>query len=145
MKLSVSSNQIFFHKFLKVTFFDRENDLLSNRGNNLLIKLLQNRYPYVYGDRQIEVLKQYLSVTSVPQGLHILNQNFIVIKVFFSDAILQKYGVNERICYSLIQSYISEYSKSYPMKIGEEFSEKDKNQMALFLVYCCIEVFHKLT
>jgi hypothetical protein len=95
----------------------RENDLFSNRGNNLLIKLLRNRYPYVFEERQIELLKQYLSVTSAAQ-----------------DLFLQKYAVSENVCNSLLQTYISEYSKSYPMKIGEEFQDQEKNQVALFLV-----------
>lgn len=47
---------------------------------------------------------------------------------------LEKYSVDDSVCLSLLQSYISEYSKSYPMKIGEEFGIGEKNQMALFLV-----------
>ncbi|XP_063920085.1 phosphatidylserine lipase ABHD16A isoform X1 [Zophobas morio] len=94
----------------------RENDLCSNRGNNLLIKLLRTRYPYIFEERQVELLNQYLSVTSAAQ-----------------DLFLQKYSVNENMCNSLLQTYVSEYSKSYPMKIGEEFQDHDKNQMTLFL------------
>ncbi|RZC36540.1 abhydrolase domain-containing protein 16A [Asbolus verrucosus] len=74
------------------------------------------RYPYIFEDRQLHLLQQYLSVTSAAQ-----------------DLIVQKYGVNENVCNSLLQTYISEYSKSYPMKIGKEFQDQDKNQMALFL------------
>ncbi|XP_044270292.1 phosphatidylserine lipase ABHD16A [Tribolium madens] len=94
----------------------RENELSSNRGNDLLIKLLRARYPYIFEDRQIDLLKHYLSVTSASQ-----------------DLFLKKYNVNENVCNSLLQTYISEYSKSFPMKIGEDFQDHDKNQMALFL------------
>lgn len=50
-----------------------------------------------------------------------------------------KFDVEEQKFESLIQSYVSEYSKEYPMKFGEEFTIKEKNQTALFLVnlyYC---------
>ncbi|KAJ8953199.1 hypothetical protein NQ318_003238 [Aromia moschata] len=94
----------------------RENDLSSNRGNHLLVKLLRHRYPCVYDDIQTQLLIDYLAVTQGSQ-----------------EEFLKKYSVDENICQSLLQSYISEYSKSYPMKIGEEFSSLEKTRMALFL------------
>ncbi|XP_030753394.1 phosphatidylserine lipase ABHD16A [Sitophilus oryzae] len=94
----------------------KENDLLSNRGNNLLVKLLKYRYPCIFEEPQIELLNEYLSVTGVKQ-----------------ERILEKYNVDENVSVSLLQSYISEYSKSYPMKVGEGFGIMEKSQMALFL------------
>lgn len=108
--------------------------MFSNRGNNLLIKLLRNRYPYVFEERQIELLKQYLSVTSAAQGMNHFLFDVSVTILIFLDLFLQKYAVSENVCNSLLQTYISEYSKSYPMKIGEEFQDQEKNQVALFLV-----------
>ncbi|KAG5859802.1 Phosphatidylserine lipase ABHD16A, partial [Gonioctena quinquepunctata] len=46
---------------------------------------------------------------------------------------LRKYSVDENLCNSLLQSYVSEYSKNYPMKIGETFNTQEKFRMALFL------------
>ncbi|CAH1171219.1 unnamed protein product [Phaedon cochleariae] len=92
-----------------------EGDLSSNRGNHLLYKLLRHRYPFIFDAQQSQLLLDYLAV---PQGY----------QEFFA-----KYSVDERVCQSLLQSYISEYSKSYPMKIGEDFSSQDKSKMALYL------------
>ncbi|XP_060534495.1 phosphatidylserine lipase ABHD16A [Cylas formicarius] len=94
----------------------KENDLSSNRGNHLLIKILKHRYPAIYEEHQLELLNDYLAVTGAAQ-----------------EQILRKYNVDENMCVSLLQSYISEYSTSFPMKIGEDFAERDRSQMALFL------------
>ncbi|CAH2013607.1 unnamed protein product [Acanthoscelides obtectus] len=95
----------------------REHDLSSNRGNHLLMKLLMFRYPCILDRTQTQLLKDYLAVTGASQ-----------------DEFFRKYGVDDNYCQSLLQSYISEFSKSYPMKIGEEFGDMDKSRMALFLV-----------
>lgn len=47
----------------------KENDLSSNRGNDLLLKLLRTRYPYIFEERQIDLMKNYLSVTFASQGI----------------------------------------------------------------------------
>ncbi|CAH2013606.1 unnamed protein product [Acanthoscelides obtectus] len=94
----------------------REHDLSSNRGNHLLMKLLMFRYPCILDRTQTQLLKDYLAVTGASQ-----------------DEFFRKYGVDDNYCQSLLQSYISEFSKSYPMKIGEEFGDMDKSRMALFL------------
>lgn len=52
------------------------------------------------------------------------------------DQFIQKNNVNSDLCKSLIESYISEHSKSYPMRIGDEMDDDQKNQMTLFLVSC---------
>lgn len=54
---------------------------------------------------------------------------------------MQKNNVNADLCKSLIESYISEHSKSYPMRIGEEMDEDQKNQMTLFLVNSFLSLF----
>lgn len=46
----------------------RENDLSSNRGNNLLIKLLNFRYPHIFEETQIELVYRYLSASPAQQG-----------------------------------------------------------------------------
>lgn len=39
------------------------------------------------------------------------------------------------LCGSLLESYISENSKSFPMRIGDEMSQDQKNEMAIYLVH----------
>ncbi|XP_048525668.1 phosphatidylserine lipase ABHD16A [Dendroctonus ponderosae] len=94
----------------------RPGDLSSNRCNNLLIKIFKTRYPCMCELPQVQLLHEYLAVTGVLQ-----------------EKILEKYSIDDSICTSLLQSYISEFSKSYPMKIGQDFSPTEKNQMILFL------------
>ncbi|XP_019877988.1 phosphatidylserine lipase ABHD16A [Aethina tumida] len=94
----------------------KEGVLESNRGNDLLIKLLQYRYPHVMEANQVALLRDYLALSGHSQ-----------------DDMFIKFDVEEQKFESLIQSYVSEYSKEYPMKFGEEFSIKEKNQTALFL------------
>ncbi|XP_050499115.1 phosphatidylserine lipase ABHD16A isoform X1 [Diabrotica virgifera virgifera] len=94
----------------------RQGDVSSNRINILLKKLLRYRYPFIYDDVRIQIVDGYLSVSQDEQ-----------------DNFLQKYAIDDRFCYSSLQSYISEYSKSYPMKIGEDWNDQDKAQVALYL------------
>lgn len=56
--------------------------------------------------------------------------------LFLLENFMQRHDVNPDLCTSLLISYISENSKSYPMKIGEEMTEHQKTQMAVFLVNC---------
>lgn len=93
-----------------------EGDLSTNRGNNLLVKMMRYRYPLIFEDCQLQLLMEYLAVTSTTQ-----------------DQLVQKYNVNPDLCKSLLESYISEHSKSYPMRIGDEMSSHQKNQMTIFL------------
>lgn len=93
-----------------------EGDISTNRGNNLLIKLLRYRYPLIIGNPQVKLLEDYLATTGGTQ-----------------EQFIQKYNINPDLCKSLMESYISEHSKSYPMRIGEEMDDDQKNQMTLFL------------
>lgn len=84
----------------------------------------------------MNILNDYLAVAQGSQG----KISFIVIEermhidVVLSEEFFRKYSVDESMCQSLLQSYISEYAKSYPMKIGEDFSDGEKTRMVLFLV-----------
>ncbi|XP_066250455.1 phosphatidylserine lipase ABHD16A isoform X1 [Euwallacea similis] len=108
-------------------------DLSSNRGNNLLLKILRNRYPCIFDEHQLLIINEYLAVTGSKQGtfehLHLIQiYNYLI-----TERILEQHNVDDTVCISLLQSYISEYSKSYPMKIGEDLPATEKNQLALFL------------
>ncbi|XP_026477392.1 protein ABHD16A [Ctenocephalides felis] len=94
-----------------------EGVLASNRGNHLLVKLLKYRFPVIFGINQLETVNEYLSLYFAGQS-----------------KMLHRAQIDEDICASLLASYISENSKSYPMLIGDGFTEKQKSDMALFLV-----------
>ncbi|XP_018335468.1 protein ABHD16A [Agrilus planipennis] len=93
-----------------------EGILSSNRGNNLLIKLFKYRYPLIMNDAQLKILQEYFSYTGPKQ-----------------DDFYRISGVNSDLCRSLLESYISENSKSYPMRIGEDMDDNQKTQMVLYL------------
>lgn len=38
------------------------------------------------------------------------------------------------MCLSLMMSYVSEHGASYPVQIGEEYSDEQRNQMAFYLI-----------
>ncbi|XP_045462824.1 phosphatidylserine lipase ABHD16A isoform X1 [Harmonia axyridis] len=94
----------------------KEGDITSNRGNFLLKKLLWNRYPLIFGASQMDLLEEFLSLPSTKK-----------------DALLRIHEVNDSECVASLQSYISEYSKTFPLKIGEEYGTPEKNRMAIFL------------
>lgn len=50
--------------------------------------------------------------------------------------------MDENICQSLLQSYVLEHSLWYPMKIGQDFNERDKSQMTLFLAKKILKDFN---
>ncbi|XP_059475894.1 phosphatidylserine lipase ABHD16A [Neocloeon triangulifer] len=93
--------------------------LATNRGNNLVIKVLQHRYPRLVEDKALDVLHDWLSTGNPAEQL----------------SLLRKFNVNEDLCTSILASYVSEYSSKYPMMIGEEadFKELTKIQLTLFL------------
>ncbi|XP_065339310.1 phosphatidylserine lipase ABHD16A [Cloeon dipterum] len=93
--------------------------LATNRGNNLVIKVLQHRYPRLVEDKALDALYEWLSTAKSTE------QNYI----------LKKFNVDEDLCASILSSYVSEYSNKYPMMIGgdDNFKEITKIQLTLFL------------
>lgn len=43
-------------------------------------------------------------------------------------------STKDQLCLSLLSSYVSENGKSYPVEIGKDLTELQKNQMAEYLV-----------
>ncbi|XP_066991578.2 phosphatidylserine lipase ABHD16A [Anabrus simplex] len=93
-----------------------DNNLSTNRGNNLLVKLLKYRYPYILNDETLPVLMDWLAV-DVSQQSRIWN----------------KYGVDEDLCNSTLLSYVAENSCSYPMRLGEGLPLELRIQLTIFL------------
>lgn len=86
------------------------------------MKLLKYRFPVIFGINQLETVNEYLSLYFAGQS-----------------KMLHRAQIDEDICTSLLASYISENSKSYPMLIGDGFTEKQKSDMALFLVILLLQ------
>lgn len=58
---------------------------------------------------------------------------------------MEKQNVNFDMCKLLLESYISENSKAYPMQIGDGMDTQQKNEMTLYLVsYFELSYFFKL-
>jgi hypothetical protein len=95
-----------------------EMKLSSNRGNNLLMKLLKYRYPKVFDDRGVQLLQTWLAADAHEQAI-----------------IWSQCDIDEDLCVSTLVSYISEHSNSYPCLVGDDFSAELKDQMVLFLAH----------
>lgn len=104
--------------------FLRPGKLERNRGNDLLIKLLEYRYPRVV---DLPLLRQWLGAESNERA-----------------ALLHKFDVNNGQLIQNLKQYINENGISFPMLIGENWVENKKSQMTLYLVsyvtnnYCWI-------
>ncbi|XP_023234081.1 protein ABHD16A-like [Centruroides sculpturatus] len=90
--------------------------LQTNRGNNLLIKLLQCRYPKLVTDETAWVLTDWLAGDSAHQT-ELWNQQ----------------GVEEDLCLATLKSYAEENYPFFPMHIGEGMPLSTKIQLILFL------------
>ncbi|ELT91949.1 hypothetical protein CAPTEDRAFT_165072 [Capitella teleta] len=91
----------------------------SNRGNDLLIKLLQHRYPKVINDATMPYLREWVSKDKIHQAL-----------------MLSKYNVDTDeagLCESTIGSHVQEHSLSYPSMLGEDLDRDTRIQLTLFL------------
>ncbi|ESO86449.1 hypothetical protein LOTGIDRAFT_235472 [Lottia gigantea] len=91
-------------------------NITTNRGNYLLIRLLQNRYPKLITESTLELLHEWLAGESSHQD------------IMFVDHL-----VDSRYCKAALQSYIEEHSASFPLNIGEDMDSVEKNQMVLYL------------
>ncbi|XP_062571680.1 phosphatidylserine lipase ABHD16A-like [Saccostrea cucullata] len=90
--------------------------LYSNRGNYLLIKLLQFRYPHIVDDSTLALLADWLARLKPQQ-----------------EDLWQIHEVDEDECLAKIRSYIQSESDTFPCNIGEEYSVEDKKKMVLYL------------
>jgi hypothetical protein len=99
---------------------------------------MQHRYPRLVEEKALEALHEWLSTGNPNEQSN--NLIFVVLvsinMIQFLDQMLSKFNVDDDLCTSILSSYVSEYSNSYPMMIGEESNFKDhtKIQLTLFLV-----------
>ncbi|XP_053329517.1 phosphatidylserine lipase ABHD16A [Spea bombifrons] len=100
-------------------------DVSSNRGNDLLMALLQHRYPKVMSEEGRMAVRRWLAASTPEQ----------------EAAVLSQYGVEEDWCLSVLQSYQSEHSEEFPWTVGEDMSAEDRRQLALYLAQKHLENF----
>lgn len=93
----------------------RPGELATNRGNDLLVALMENRFPLIFDSTTLPLIRDWLSADE-------------------REVFERKYQVNHSACNQLIESHVEKHSNSYPMTIGQDLTEKQKVQMALFLV-----------
>ncbi|XP_060045449.1 phosphatidylserine lipase ABHD16A isoform X2 [Erinaceus europaeus] len=92
-------------------------DVMSNRGNDLLLKLLQHRYPRVMAEEGLQVVKQWLEASSQLE----------------EASIYSRFEVEEDWCLSVLRSYQAEHGPDFPWSVGEDMSADGRRQLALFL------------
>lgn len=95
----------------------RPGTLSTNRGNDLLIKLLKFRYPQIIDSTTIPTLQLWLNADASER-----------------EKMIRKHEVVNSPCPSLLKQFIKENSDSFPMLIGQNWTEKQKSQMTIFLV-----------
>ena len=87
----------------------------TNRGNDLLGKVLRHRYPYLFNDSSSsKLLEEYLSANEVTR-----NELLATIK--------------EESIQSIVASSIEEWDGRYPCKLGKDVEPQGKQQLILFL------------
>ncbi|XP_078073348.1 phosphatidylserine lipase ABHD16A-like [Mustelus asterias] len=94
-------------------------DIMSNRGNDLLLRFLQFRYPKVMEDEGVRVVREWLSASNPLQ----------------ETALYSRYEVDDDWCTSVLQSYKSEHGGEFPWTVGEDMAAEGRRQLAIFLAH----------
>ncbi|XP_067406900.1 phosphatidylserine lipase ABHD16A isoform X1 [Emydura macquarii macquarii] len=92
-------------------------DIMSNRGNDLLLKLLQHRYPKVMAEEGVRVVRQWLEAASATE----------------EAAVYSTYEVDDDWCLSVLRSYRAEHGDRFPWSVGDDMTPEGRRQLALFL------------
>ncbi|XP_004847033.1 protein ABHD16A isoform X1 [Heterocephalus glaber] len=93
-------------------------DIMSNRGNDLLLKLLQFRYPRVMAEEGLRVVRQWLEASSQLEE---------------AASVYSRWEVEEDWCLSVLRSYQAEHGPDFPWSVGEDMKAEGRQQLALFL------------
>ncbi|KAM7421134.1 hypothetical protein PAMA_015344 [Pampus argenteus] len=92
-------------------------DIMSNRGNDLLLKLLQFRYPKIMTDEGVRVVRQWLGASNYME----------------EESVYSGYEVDDDWCVSVLQSYQADRDVLFPWSVGEDMTLEGRRQLALFL------------
>ena len=60
---------------------------------------------------------------------HLLKRFLCILELLWSE-----YDVDPNWCEVAVKSYVEENSEMFPMEIGSDYTQEQKNQMTLFLV-----------
>ncbi|XP_064616388.1 phosphatidylserine lipase ABHD16A-like [Liolophura sinensis] len=88
----------------------------TNRGNDLLVKLLQYRYPRLVDEETLPLLRDWLSKDSVGQA-----------------QLYTSVGVDDDLCLTKLLSLSREHPQSFPFLEGGDITEETKRQLVLYL------------
>lgn len=92
-------------------------DIMSNRGNDLLLKLLQYRYPKVMTEDALRAVRQWLAAGTPIE----------------EESVYTGYEVDDDWCLSVLQSYQTDRETMFPWSVGEDMTLEGRRQLALFL------------
>nr|XP_061789842.1 phosphatidylserine lipase ABHD16A-like [Nerophis lumbriciformis] len=98
-------------------------DIMANRGNDLLLKLLQFRYPNIMSYEGVCVVREWLQA-STPVA---------------EASVYSAYQVDDEWCESILLSYKKDNDATvdsdvvFPWNVGEKMLIKERQQLALFL------------
>ncbi|XP_035214771.1 phosphatidylserine lipase ABHD16A-like [Stegodyphus dumicola] len=88
----------------------------TNRGNELLIKLLQTRYPKLVNNDTLWAVREWVSGDKAHQTI-----------------VWSQQGIEEELCIASLASYIEENGCEFPLQIGDSLPADLKVQLALYL------------
>ncbi|XP_058866811.1 phosphatidylserine lipase ABHD16A-like [Acipenser ruthenus] len=92
-------------------------DIMSNRGNYLLLRLLQFRYPKVMTEEGVRAVREWLGASSAIE----------------EASVYSRYEVDDDWCTSVLQSYQTDQTTEFPWTVGEDMTLEGRRQLALFL------------
>lgn len=92
-------------------------ELETNRGNDLLVALLQHRYPHIIDNTTLPLLRDWLIRSDVVER----------------NIFERRHQVDHAACNQLVDEHIETHSTTYPMSIGQDWTVDQKSQMTLFL------------
>uniref|UniRef100_A0A8D0H1R0 Phosphatidylserine lipase ABHD16A n=1 Tax=Sphenodon punctatus TaxID=8508 RepID=A0A8D0H1R0_SPHPU len=92
-------------------------DIMSNRGNDLLLKLLQHRYPKIMTEEGIRVVREWLGASTPME----------------EASVYSRYEVEDDWCLSVLKSYKAEHGGHFPWSVGEDMEPEGRWQLALYL------------
>ncbi|XP_071276616.1 phosphatidylserine lipase ABHD16A isoform X2 [Agelaius tricolor] len=92
-------------------------DIASNRGNDLLLKLLQHRYPKVMAEEGLGAVREWLEAATPEE----------------QSSVLRRSPPDERWCRGRLREWAGDRSPPFPWAIGEDLSPAQRRQLALYL------------
>uniref|UniRef100_A0A8C3NLP2 Uncharacterized protein n=1 Tax=Geospiza parvula TaxID=87175 RepID=A0A8C3NLP2_GEOPR len=92
-------------------------DIASNRGNDLLLKLLQHRYPKVLAGEGLRAVREWLEAATPEE----------------QSSVLRRCPPDESWCRERLREWAGDRSPPFPWAIGEDLSPAQRQQLALYL------------